>query len=284
MRPVSEEQTPDRPKANEPKTSQPAQGGGGAADNKGADQKKSSKLPRIIGLLVLVIAIGVGVYYYISTRNLESTDDAYTDGRAVTIAPHVSGYVVALLVNDNQRVKAGQVLARIDQRDFIIARDQAAANLVQVQARERAAQFGTAIARKNFPARLLQAQGQLDQDEGPAVPGADGLQAAAFGRAGGDDAAERGPVHRRAAAGARQRDGDGGRGAGGRAGAGKYRPDGPAGQRVARRGQAGPGATGAGRVEPELHQHRGAAGRLDHQAQHRGGGTTCRRGPRSSRS
>ena len=57
-------------------------------------------------------------YYYLSTKDQESTDDAYTDGRSLTISPKVAGYVIELLVNDNQRVKAGDVLARIDQRDY----------------------------------------------------------------------------------------------------------------------------------------------------------------------
>ncbi len=161
--PRAEEQTPG-PRPGEPKASQPGQGGGAGAQPPA--KKRSSMVPRAIGILVLIIAVAAGVYYYISTRNIESTDDAYTDGRAVTIAPHVAGYVTELLVNDNQRVKKGQVLARIDQRDYIIARDQAQANLLQVEARERAAEFASAIALKNFPARLSQAQGQLVQAQG----------------------------------------------------------------------------------------------------------------------
>ena len=56
--------------------------------------------------------------YWFLTRNQETTDDAYTDGRAVAIAPHVSGYVTALNVNDNQFVHKGDVLVEIDPRDY----------------------------------------------------------------------------------------------------------------------------------------------------------------------
>ncbi len=161
--PRAEEQTPGQ-RQGEQKASQPGQGGGTGGQPPG--KKRSSMVPRTIGILVLIIAVAGGVYYYISTRNIESTDNAYTDGRAVTIAPQVNGYAIELLVNDNQRVKAGQVLARIDPRDYIIARDQAEANMVQVEARERAAEYAAAIARKNFPARLEQAQGQLVQAQG----------------------------------------------------------------------------------------------------------------------
>ena len=65
-------------------------------------KKKRSLL--LVGLLIAAGAIAGGAYLYFSTLNIESTDDAYTDGRAVTIAPQVSGLVVSLDVNDNQFV------------------------------------------------------------------------------------------------------------------------------------------------------------------------------------
>ena len=125
---------------------------------------------------------------------IESTDDAYTDGRSLTISPKVSGYVVELLVNDNQRVKAGDVLLRIDPRDYLVARDQARANLLMAQAQKASAELGAVVARKNFPARLLQAQGQLEQARGPVVSGADRVQTPACRQQGGDHAAERRPI------------------------------------------------------------------------------------------
>ena len=69
-------------------------------------------------------------------------------------------------MDDNQPVKAGQVLARIDPRDYIVARDNARANLIVTKAQEESAKLNSEIARKNFPARLLQAQGQLQQAQG----------------------------------------------------------------------------------------------------------------------
>jgi membrane fusion protein (multidrug efflux system) len=120
----------------------------------------------VIGVVVLILVIAGGIYYYLSTKDIESTDDAFTDGRSLTISPKVAGYVVDLLVNDNQHVKAGDVLAQIDPRDFLVARDQARANLAIAEAQKRSAEFSAAIARKNFPARLLQAQGELDQARG----------------------------------------------------------------------------------------------------------------------
>ena len=142
--------------------------GDGKPDDKKPDDKpkKSSPWVKIVGALVVIGAVIAGVVYYMSTKDQESTDDAYTDGRSLTISPKIAGYVIELLVNDNQRVKAGDVLVRIDPRDYIVARDQARASLDQVKAQERAAELNTEIAKKNFPARLLQAQGQLQQAQG----------------------------------------------------------------------------------------------------------------------
>ena len=175
--PRSEEQTPDRrsPPAhkddeNKSTSSKDEDSSEDKGDGKETDQERTSRKAtpwvKIIGGLIAILAIAGGVYYYFSTANIESTDDAYTDGRALTIAPQVAGYVIELLVNDNERVKAGDVLARIDPRDFLAARDQARANLEIAQAQKNSAELGAEVARKNFPARLLQAQGQLQQAQG----------------------------------------------------------------------------------------------------------------------
>ncbi len=165
--PMAEEQSPNRQKPNE------ADGKASSEKNENGQEKKqeevakkSSPWIKVIGAVVVTLAVIGGVYYYLANRDFESTDDAYTDGRALTISPKVAGYVVELLVNDNQRVKAGDVLARIDPRDFLVARDQARANLIIVQAQKASAELNAEIARKNFPARLLQAQGQLQQAQG----------------------------------------------------------------------------------------------------------------------
>ena len=65
---------------------------------------------------------------------LVSTDDAYVKADNTTIAPKVSGYLNQVLVGDNEHVKAGQVLARIDDRDFKVALDQAKADVAAAQA------------------------------------------------------------------------------------------------------------------------------------------------------
>jgi membrane fusion protein, multidrug efflux system len=70
-----------------------------------------------------------GYDYWTVGRFLVSTDDAYVKADSTTIAPKVSGYLDRVLIGDNEHVKAGQVLARIDDRDFKVALDQARADV-----------------------------------------------------------------------------------------------------------------------------------------------------------
>src|ERR1700760_2653055 len=75
-----------------------------------------------------------GFDYWTVGRFLVSTDDAYVKADNTTIAPKVSGYLREVLVGDNEHVKAGQVLARIDERDFKVALDQARADVAAAKA------------------------------------------------------------------------------------------------------------------------------------------------------
>ena len=72
--------------------------------------------------------------YWTVGRYLVSTDDAYVKADNTTIAPKVSGYLSEVLVGDNEHVTAGQVLARIDDRDFKVALDQAGADVAAAEA------------------------------------------------------------------------------------------------------------------------------------------------------
>src|SRR6202140_3259246 len=77
-------------------------------------------------------------YGYLTTgRYLESTDDAYVKADSTIVAPKVSGYIAEVLVGDNQQVKAGQLLARIDDRDFRMALKQARADVARFEAAVR---------------------------------------------------------------------------------------------------------------------------------------------------
>ena len=97
----------------------------------------SETKPRRLRQLLLVAASvltlsGAGHFgwdYWTVGRFHVSTDDAYVKADNTTIAPKVSGYLSAVLVDDNEQVKAGQALARIDDRDYRVALDQSKADL-----------------------------------------------------------------------------------------------------------------------------------------------------------
>jgi membrane fusion protein, multidrug efflux system len=93
--------------------------------------------------LGLALALGVAAagdfgYGYLTTgRYLETTDDAYVKADSTIVAPKVSGYIAEVLVSDNEQVKAGQLLARIDDRDFRTALAQAKADVAASDAAVR---------------------------------------------------------------------------------------------------------------------------------------------------
>jgi membrane fusion protein, multidrug efflux system len=134
-------------------------------DNEGDDGRKKprNRTPIIILIVIAVVALIAGLIFWLMTRNQESTDDAYTEGNAVSIAPKVSGYVVENRINDNVFVHAGDLLLRIDPRDYIVARDQAQANLDAAVAQEASAQVDLRTTQVRAPANLAQAQAQLAQ-------------------------------------------------------------------------------------------------------------------------
>jgi membrane fusion protein, multidrug efflux system len=103
-----------------------------------ANTRRKSALRRafLAGAAVALLAAAswYGWDYWTVGRFLVSTDDAYVKADNTTIAPKVSGYLNQVLVGDNQHVKAGQVLARIDDRDFRVALDQAKADVAAADA------------------------------------------------------------------------------------------------------------------------------------------------------
>ena len=127
--------------------------------DKPSDKPRSKKPLIIIAVVVVVLGI-VGFIVWFTHRNEVSTDDAYTDGNTVTMAPKVAGYVVELNIDDNSHVHKGDLLLRIDQRDYLAAQAQARAQLVLANAQVTTAREALRIARVQYPAQLQSAQAQ----------------------------------------------------------------------------------------------------------------------------
>jgi len=99
---------------------------------------KRGAIRRAALVLALLAGTATGAYYghdyWANGRYLESTDDAYVKADSTIVAPKVSGTIAQVLVGDNEKVTAGQLLARIDDRDFQTALNQANANVAASQA------------------------------------------------------------------------------------------------------------------------------------------------------
>ncbi|MEZ2131797.1 MULTISPECIES: HlyD family secretion protein [unclassified Sinorhizobium] len=103
---------------------------------------------------IALIAAGAyyGHQYWTVGRFFVSTDDAYVQADNSTIAPKISGYIAEVLVGDNESVKAGQPLARIDDRDFRAALDQARADVSAAEATVAAKQASLDIQQSTIAA------------------------------------------------------------------------------------------------------------------------------------
>jgi membrane fusion protein (multidrug efflux system) len=93
------------------------------------DRRRIQRLRWPIMIAVVALAILIGLFVYLSGGRYESTDDASVQGARVSVAASISGRVVDIEVRDNQLVKAGQVLFRLDGRPYQTAYEQASAAL-----------------------------------------------------------------------------------------------------------------------------------------------------------
>ena len=114
--------------------------------------------------IALLAGLGVagdfGYDYWKVGQYRVSTDNAYVQADYTTVAPKISGYVGEVLVEDNQKVIAGQILARIDDRDFKVALDQATADFRTAEA-----------ALRNIDAQLAQQQSAIEQERADIAQG-----------------------------------------------------------------------------------------------------------------
>lgn len=101
----------------------------------GLANPKVQRLAILGGVVLIAAIVGLLLYYH----NRESTDDAQIDGHITPIASKIYGKVASVLIDDNQAVKAGQSLVKIDPRDYQAAVDQAKAALDLAEGEARSA-------------------------------------------------------------------------------------------------------------------------------------------------
>jgi len=124
---------------------------------------KRRRITLIAVPIVLVMVICVFLYWFFFVRGYESTDDAYTDGRAIPIAAKVAGYVKVLAIDDNQAVKAGDLLLEIDPADFQLALANAEATVNQAKAQLESASLDLQVEQTSTGSNLSSAEAARDQ-------------------------------------------------------------------------------------------------------------------------
>lgn len=151
----------DKPDAKQPKGDDQSGKDGNKDQDKGKDGDKPKK-PRplwpwfLAGAVVLVFVVVLLLIILLPHRD-QKTDDAYVTAHYAMVAPRVGGQIASVTVDDNQMVRAGQLLATIDDRDIRSALAQAEANLQSDRA--RVDQASALVARQ--PSQISQASAQV---------------------------------------------------------------------------------------------------------------------------
>jgi membrane fusion protein, multidrug efflux system len=117
-------------------------------------------------------AVRYGYDWWSVGRFIESTDDAYAGGNVTPISPHVAGFVAQILAGDNEYVRAGQPLIRLDDRDFRAAVDRATAivaarraTLASLETRQLMQQTTIRQAKADLDAKAAQAEFAAQDDQ-----------------------------------------------------------------------------------------------------------------------
>ncbi len=142
---------------------------------------------------------GIGVYLWVHSLNRVSTDDAQVDGHIIPISPKIYGKVLEVLVDDNQQVKQGQVLVRIDPRDYQAKVDQAQAAVAVAESQALGANAGRASHSRYHGQQRYGGRSAVERRASRLRSGASGIRARRHrryrrgARQRGDRAGHRGP-------------------------------------------------------------------------------------------
>lgn len=131
-------------------------------------KRKRGPVFKILAFLVLMGGIAWTAHFIHEAIAFEKTDDAYIIGHVHRISPGIAGPVSEILVDDNEEVKAGQVLARIDPLEYDIAIEKSKADEEQAKARVLQAEAGLARAKSDelqTEAAIAAAAAQVNQAE-----------------------------------------------------------------------------------------------------------------------
>lgn len=135
----------------------------------GPDDKSVKKplykrpIPLVVASIIVIAGVIFGIRYWNYTRTHESTDDAFIDGHIIQISPQASGYVLKVYVDDNQQVKAGDLIVEIDPRDYETKLQQARAALDAGVAKHKESRTNVSLTRATGAANIQQAKATVNQ-------------------------------------------------------------------------------------------------------------------------
>jgi membrane fusion protein (multidrug efflux system) len=147
----------------------PSQRSGGSQGKSDSESQKKAPDPQrkrtirfvLLALLVVALIVAIPIYAYYSVR--ENTDDAEVDGHVIPISPRVNGTVLEVLVNDNQVVKAGQPLIKLDPADYQVAVAQAEAQLASAEANTTESTVNVPLTNINTRSQVSSSGTQVDE-------------------------------------------------------------------------------------------------------------------------
>jgi membrane fusion protein (multidrug efflux system) len=117
--------------------------------------RKKFRLARLLIAAILAVVLSVTVHYFWRYLNsYETTDDAQIDGHVNSVSGRITGNVIEVRAEDNQYVNAGDVLVRLDPRDYEIALAKAQADLADAEASLESSRIGIPIVTANSSSQL----------------------------------------------------------------------------------------------------------------------------------
>ena len=155
------EQTPDT-EASRQQASQNDKGKEGPQQDESNNPRQKSRRRFIIILVVAILIVGALLFYWRSTF-YEDTDDAQVNGHLIQVSSRISGNVISVPVEENQRVKAGDVIVELDPKDYQTTIQQDEANLAAAESNYESAKVNVPVTSVNSGSNISSAAATLSQ-------------------------------------------------------------------------------------------------------------------------